>query len=267
MRKWPALLVALALCISLGASALAEDGAAPLPERVDLYYFYENLCGSCDGTEAFDAAAEEALSGVRETYPYAIHRHNVYTDAGKAMYRYVCDAMALDPDALTLPVLIAGGRVFQGDETIAKNLREAYLVAGEDLFVYQSVYNPAAKKTGAVLFEDYAADAEAVTVVYFYRITCEECAQTAPVMDALPEAVVLGSREVPVNLIRINTRSGNNGERVNAFFAQYDVPDADRMVPIAFTADQYFAGFEAISSGLEAALATTPPGFAFPGAE
>lgn len=258
--------ILMGLCLAVGAVALAGDEGG-LPDRVVLYYFYDELCGSCDGVEAFDAAAQEALAGVRELYPYEIHRLNVYTQAGKEKLDAVCGEMGLDADTLTLPVLIAGGRVFQGDETIASSLREAFLVAGEDLFVNGRVYNPAERKTGDALFEDYQADPEAVTVVYFYRITCEECEQTAPVIDSLPQAVTAGGTSAPVEVIRINTRSGNNGERVSAFFEGYAVADEDRMVPIAFVRDQYFAGYEAISAGLAAALETTAPGFVFPAAE
>lgn len=254
------------LCLAFGTQAACAV-ADTLPETVEMYYFYENLCASCNATEIFDAAAEEAMAGVRDQYPYVIHRYNIYKSADKAIYQQVCRDMGLDADALSLPVFIAGGRVFQGDETIAKNLREAYLVAGEDLFVNHQVYNPAQKKTGAALFDDYAADADAITVVYFYRITCEECAQTTPIIDALPETVAVEGEPVPVEVIRINTRSGNNGDRVSAFFDAYSVPDEDRMVPIAFTEGQYFAGIDAIASGLADALATTPPGFAFPSGE
>lgn len=254
MKRLLALVLPL-LLVSISPVALGEGA---LPEKVEMYYFYDTLCGSCDGTEAFDAAAEEALSGVRDLYPYDIYRVNVYTGEGRARYQALCEAMGLDEDMLSLPVLMAGGRVFQGDETIAKNLREAYLVAGEDLFVNGQVYNPAHKKTGTALFEDFQANPNAVTVVYFYRITCEECVQTAPVIDGLPDAA---------EVIRINTRSGNNGERVAAFFEAYGVPDEDRMVPIAFTSDAYFAGFDAISGGLPAAVEDGEAGFVFPGVE
>ena len=253
------MVVVLMVCTLLcAATAFAE-----LPDKVEMYYFYDELCGSCDGTEAFDAIAEEAMAGIRDMYPYEIYRVNVYSSAGKEQYRQICAEMGMDTQTFSLPLLVVGGRVFQGDETIARNMAEAFLVAGEDLFVNEMVYNPAQKKTGAALFEDYGVDGNAITVVYFYRITCEECRETTPVMDGLPQAVA----GIPVNVIRINTRSGNNGERINAFFEQYAVPDEDRMVPIAFTADGYFAGYEAISEGLADALAAAEPGFVFPAGE
>lgn len=250
MKKLTICLLLLFLCTGL---ALAEEKTPP--EKIELYYFYDNLCASCDGTEAFDLAAQTELLEVRDLYPYDIYRINVFKKEGKSHFEALCAEMGMDPAAITLPALFAGGRVYQGDETIQKNLQEAFLVAGEDMFINKRVYNPAEKKTGAALFEDYPIDESAVTIVYFYRITCEECNQTAPVIDAFKDAA---------QIVRINTRSGNNGDRISAFFEAYQVPDEHRMVPIVFTATEYLAGFEAISEGLQPAVENAEPGFTFP---
>lgn len=254
------------LCLGVRAPARCEQSAA-LPDAVALYYIYDNLCGSCeDATEAFDAIAARDLAPLADETPYVLHRINVFSKAGRAQYGALVDALGLDAEQITLPALIAGGRVFEGEEAIERNLREAFLVAAEDLYTYGRVYIPGARKTGVRLFEDYAAPDDAVTVVYFYRITCDECNEAAPVIDGLPDTIpAADGGAAPVQVLRINTRSGNNGERIAAFFDAYGVPDEDRMVPIAFTRDAYFAGFAAIGAGLADALAHTAPGFVFPG--
>jgi hypothetical protein len=135
-----------------GISEPASPRTAELPDRVDLYYFYEELCQSCDGAAEFDEIAAAELDGVRDRYPYAIHRINVFLRGNQNLYQEITDSLGLDRSALELPLLIAGRRVFVGNEGIAKNLREAFLTAGEDLFVYKRVYNPKEKKTGDRLF-------------------------------------------------------------------------------------------------------------------
>jgi hypothetical protein len=130
------------------------------------------------------------------------------------------------------------------------------LSAGEDLFVYKRVYNPKEKKTGDRLFEDYSIQPDHLSLVYFYRTTCDECGKVTPFINSLPEKIMLGARALPPDIIRINTRSGNNSERIAAFFEQYQVPDEDRMVPIVFLADTYLAGYEAITTGLIPCLET-----------
>ncbi|MDR2080126.1 MAG: hypothetical protein LBP74_10455 [Treponema sp.] len=253
------------LALVLGAGCGGEAGKIPepvpvpeaeLPERVDLYYFYEELCQSCNGTAEFDGAAETQLAGVRDRYPYAIHRINVFLQENRNLYRGAMDSLGLDGDTLELPLLVAGGRVFSGNERIAQNLREAFLTAGEDLFVNKRVYNPKEKKTGDRLFADYHIQPDHLNLVYFYRITCDECGKVTPFIDSLPENIIVDGRAVPLDITRINTRSGNNSERIAAFFDRYQVPDGDRMVPIVFLADTYLAGYEAITASLVPCLET-----------
>ena len=240
----------------LGKTASISDDAE---KKLVLSYFYEELCASCDGTEAFRAAAEKELAGVRDTYPYEIRTVNVFGKEGRALWQQEAAGYGIDPAEIELPVLLAGGKMFQGETKIRENLREAYLTAGEDLFVYEKPYQPGPKKTGAALFEDIQFDSAALTLVYFYRAVCEECGQTAPLIDALPKTTAAG---LPVNVIRLNTRSGDNAERIAAFFAAYAVPDEDRKVPIVFTGNGYLSGFDAIEAGLPSSLSARS-GFAF----
>lgn len=221
-----------------------------LPEKVQIEFYHDTVCGSCDGTAEFYQIMGEQLADVKDSYPYEVYAYNIYEQSGKASYQARLEEMGLDADSISLPLMIAGGRLYSGMDTIETNMKEAYLVAGEDLFVNKTVYNPKDKKTGGKLFEDYKADKKHLTVVYFYRITCEECQQTSPVIDSLPAAVTVDGKDIPVDVVRINTRSGNNGDRVTAFFDAYNVPDEDRMVPIVFVGERYLAGYEAISAEL-----------------
>lgn len=77
--------------------------------------------------------------------------------------------------------------------------------------------------------------------VYFYRLDCDECAETSPIIDAASESAFTA--------IRLNTRApGNNRERIYAFFDAYNVPDNRRMVPIIFLPDTYLSGEDEIRS-------------------
>ena len=238
----------------------ASGEAIVSDEKVNAYFFYEELCGSCrDDMDRFISILEEKLPlEEREQYPNSFHLTNVYESVGRAQYVKVTDDLGIDRDMLTFPLLILGGRIFQGFDSINSNIREAYLTAAEDLYVYERPYSPKARKTGEHLFDDYSINPDSVTIVYFYRITCEECAQVTPIVDSLPKTVLVDGRDRPVDVIRLNTRSGNNGERVAAFFEAWQVPDKDRMVPIIFFSDSYLAGIEAISPGLLKGLSTTP---------
>jgi hypothetical protein len=243
-----------------GTSPTAIADKTELPESINAYFFYEELCGTCHtDIDSFFSILQENLSPAeRDRYPHSFIYGNVFENQGRSLYVQVTDDLGLDRDLLETPLLIIGGRVFQGYDSIKTNIREAYLTAAEDLYVYKRPYNPRTRKTGNELFDDYPIVNDHAALVYFYRTTCPECAQVTPIIDALPGTVSVNGRERPLEIIRINTRSGNNSERVAAFFEAWQVPDQDRMVPIVFFSDSYLAGFEAISGELRQNLSRNP---------
>jgi len=222
-------------------------------EKIIAYFFYEELCSLChDDEEKFLSILKDKLPlAERDQYPNNFQSTNIYNTVGRQTYVRVTDELGLDREMLQTPFLVLGGRVFQGYDSISSNIRETYLTAAEDLYVYNRPYNPLTRKTGANLFDDYPVNPDNVSIVYFYRITCPECAQVTPIINALPKTISVNGREQALDIIRINTRSGNNSERVTAFFDAWQVPDKDRMVPIVFFSDTYLAGIEAISSELQ----------------
>lgn len=243
------------------AQAPVPETAAPDErEKIKAYFFYEELCSLCQTDyERFTSILREELPfEERNQYPNSFDILNAHNIAGRQEYVRVTDDLGLDRGTLQFPLLILGGRVFQGYDSISANIREAYLTAVEDLYVYKRPYNPRLKKTGDNLFDDYPVNPDHVTLVYYYRITCPYCAQVTPLIDALPKTVVTAGGERPLDIIRINTRSGNNGERIAAFFEAWQVPDEDRVVPIIFFPGSYLSGDEDISGALYERLGEEP---------
>jgi hypothetical protein len=242
----------------------AEASTAPLPqvvapverEKIKAYFFYEELCALCrTDEERFIAILQEKLPlAERDQYPHNIYILNAYNAAGRQEYQRITDDLGLDRGTLEFPLLILGGRVFQGYDSITANIREAYLTAAEDLYVYERPYNPRLKRAADNLFDDYPVNPDHLTLVYYYRITCPSCAQVSPLIDALPKTVLTAEGERPLDIIRINTRSGNNGERIAAFFDHWQVPDEERQVPIVFFAGSYLSGEEAIAGAIHERL-------------
>lgn len=132
-------LLLTALLLLLSAAVFASGNKAPVPaepvpgEKIIAYFFYEELCGSCSADE------ERFLSILREKLPLAerdMHPHsfeliNIYEKAGRSRYVQVTGDMGLDRETLEPPLLILGGRVFQGYDSIGSHIREAYFAAGE----------------------------------------------------------------------------------------------------------------------------------------
>jgi hypothetical protein len=244
--------VALTFACLLTARAVAEETAA-LPEKIELYYFHETVCGSCDGDQEFYDLYNEVLSPEdRALYPVKIYPTNVYQTGGKEAFAEKLALFGHSTDNLSFPVLMVNSKLFSGLESIRSNLREAFLTAGEDIFVNGYVYNKLTEPDD--IFARIPVDADHSTVLYFYRITCEECNAAKPTIDALPESVSIGETDTPLDVVRLNTRSGNVRDILYTMFDWYDVPDEDRVVPIVFLSDSYLSGKEDIESRLLADL-------------
>ncbi len=251
MRKGLMGLALLLFCMVLPGCAREEEER---PGKIEIHFFYNEPCASCDGTKDFYRVVKEELGDVSDRYPYEIYPHNVF-QASAAMDRdrelgklgYSQEVIG----SLTYPVMTVNGKAYLGMDSISQSLREAYLTAGEDLFVYdRGIFDPCRKQTLKELLGSYRLEKGSSSVVYFYRTVCEECIRTEEVIGSLPETVTVEGASYPQQVVRINTRSGRNDEVIQAFFAMYGVPEEEQMVPIVFTARGYLAGYDAISAGL-----------------
>lgn len=251
MRKGAIGIFLLLLWAGLSGCGRSEP---ELPEKIAIHFFYNEPCASCDGTKVFYQTVKEELGDVSDRYPYEIYPHNVFQASAAQDRDRVLGELGYDQEvinSLTYPIMTMNGKVYLGMDSISQSLREAYLTAGEDIFVYgRGVFDPTRKQTLKQLLESYKLEKGSSSIVYFYRTVCEECIRTEEVIDSLPETVTVDGDSYPQQIVRINTRSGRNNEVIQAFFAMYGVPEEEQMVPIVFTAQGYLAGYEAISSGL-----------------
>lgn len=243
--------------------------AETMPEaELTVYFFHDTACASCDGTEDFLAIVGEQLRGAGEEHPYTLKMYNTFTTSGAAAFAQVLAEYGLEDAGVTPPVAIVGGVALQGLERIEQNLREYFLTAAELSGLTETARLRVENDDPDDLFAGFAAEPGDSMVLYFYRATCEECLETAPVIDALPETLEIDGRESTVQVIRLNTRAGGNRDRVMALFAHYAVPEDKQMVPIVFLRDSYLAGYDEISALLLPSLeAGGGQSFVFPGAE
>lgn len=244
------LLSSILLILTVFGVSCRQVAEEELPDHLDVYYFYDNICGSCDEEGPFIDLFNEQVGTAKDTYPSNMHLVNIFNDGGMDYFERICSDYGLDPAEYDFPLLLLGGKAYVGTETIEKSLKEAYLVAAEDLFVNQKPYNPGSALADEALFADIEISEDKVPMIYFYRLVCPACIEIAPMLDELPEAIERNGQSKAIDFIRYNTRSGDNGKRIISLFEAYDVPDEDRKVPIIFLADSYLVGSEAIQAEL-----------------
>lgn len=255
MKRFPLLLGLFVLLCFAACDADKPD----LPESIEINFFYDEPCATCDPLPEFYELINQEIGDVKTQYAYEVHTYNVFQTGDAAVRDQVLSKLGFGQqliDTMTYPLMTINGNVYPGWEAIEESLREAYLTAGEDLFVYQrGVYDPTRKQTIKQMTQEYLVDKNASTIVYFYRTVCEECQQTdEELIHSLPETVMVDGKETKLNIIRINTRSGRNGDLMRAFCTAYNVPDEEQMVPTIFTSEGYLAGYDAIAASLMAKL-------------
>lgn len=221
MKKWIRNSIwTAAILLAIGSYAYASEQETEMPEEFPIWFFHDTACGNCDGTEEFLQIAFNEISGYRELYPYELRMYNVFKSDGYASMQSVIEEHELSLEGITFPAMLINGRIYEGLEQIEASLKQEYVSA-----------------VGS-------------SAVYFYRVDCQECIDTEPFMDSLPETIVTEGKELPFYLTRLNSREGDNGTLIRELFAEYEVPEEDQMVPFVFLADTYLAGQEEIEEKL-----------------
>lgn len=191
---------------------------------VPIYFFHDTACGNCDGTEEFLKIVTEQIADLRELYPYELHIYNVFKNDGREAAEKIFDENSLKESQIRYPALLIKGELYEGMDEIRNNLLKSYLKEAESI------------------------------AIYFYRDDCKECNDVKIFMDNLPDTIFINGTEVPFRLIQLNSREGDNGEKIRQLFTEYDVPEEEQMVPFVFLKDDYLAGKDEIEKNLMSQL-------------
>jgi hypothetical protein len=131
LKKLAAVLLACALAAV--AAGCAGRGAPRAGERIELYFFHETACASCNGTaELYDVFSEQ-VSDLREEYPYVIFERNTFTSDGREAMKELFEERGLSASGVAYPAVLIGGECMAGMDAIKERIRGAFLAAGEAL--------------------------------------------------------------------------------------------------------------------------------------
>ena len=220
MKRFCCLMLACLLAFWLSLPALAES-------KPELFYFFENYCGSCTPEEDFLKTFRE-MTG-KSAGDYACIFYNIrYENAREALNSAIAQ-YNIPKEKQLLPLLIVDGAVYAGQDAISTELPRDTL-AREDT-------------TDSVIY-------------YLYVTACGSCAEAKKTLDALPASVFI-TRGAYTFASRVEVISINIGEDTAlalSLFESYQVPEDKQAAPIVFLRDKYLSGSGEIKRELHPAL-------------
>lgn len=239
----------LVICIISTVVFFFIKNDATSNEPVEIFYFHDTACGSCNGDQDIYDIVSEELTDMRDEYPYTVSSYNVFQSAAYKKFQEIQQEKGLNDITANFPLAIVGNNALVGLEMIESRIREYLLIAYEDKEkkIIASVENSLVAED---LFASFEVDKDENTLLYFYRITCPDCEMVRPTIEDIPKNVAVGTEKHKTNLLEFNSRSGKNGDRIRLLFEEYNIPSEDQVVPIVFFADSYLAGPEDINNYL-----------------
>lgn len=190
-------------------------------EPLEIQYFYNNPCGSCNGEASFYEMFNQEVGDLKEQIDYHITTYNTFQDGDLKRFEKTCDTLGIDEKDRIIPMAIVGDSVLVGDQNIEEEMREAF-----------------ADK------ESVDKD-ESAHLIYFYTQSCKDC-ERAKVVFSENDSIENNT----ISLMSLDIGESATLEKLKAYFKAYKVKEKEQQVPIVFYDKGYLSGYEAIEKEL-----------------
>ena len=122
MRKILSLLLAAALLLLALAGCSQAQKEEPLPESIEINFFYNEPCGAChDQINDFYDMFNTQLEDVKDKYPYDLQAYNVFQASASDKMYTVLEGLGYPEElisSLTYPILTINGKAYLGTDSI-----------------------------------------------------------------------------------------------------------------------------------------------------
>jgi len=200
-----------ALCAALAAALLctALCGCQSRQPRVELVYFYDSPCASCDEETDFRALLKEQTQDLQAFRACGLRCVNTFREGTDELER-LAKERGLENPGQYKDVLFIGAHVLTGD-AIKKGLRQFY---------WQAV----------------GLGSEKNVVEYYYREDCPDCQQLKN--DVTPWLASITDRPV----VRIDTTDPQTKQDFRALADRIKLPDDRYQIPYLIDGGVHYSG-------------------------
>ena len=216
-------------------------------ESIEVSYYYEEVCASCDGTKDFYELYNRVFtSDDKKTFEAKISTYNVFMDSCRTQYEEVKNELQI-PSGVSLPVLVVDGTWISGHENMEAQMRD--LLMNRETIEQPEVVatrfsddvEEDSKEDSAFWLELHHTieEAKLPAVVLFSTNNCEDCHFVK---------TWFSEHELSIQLIEYNIIEDECLNELKSVFTQYGVPEEMQKVPAVFFGEQYLIGKDEIPS-------------------
>lgn len=226
---------------------------------VDVYYFFDNPCASCDEEKKFSDMAAKAFKGIEKNTPYRIFNYNLFNQSNMNTFEKVCEKFNILPEKRILPMVLINGGYLTGKDNIEKNLKTFFTeITTSSKPNYHFSINeeelPEYKNTTSQKIAPQSIDPNNSYFIYFHTVSCEDCHRTETFLSSLEKNYTIEVKGTEINSTVViesrNLAEITEVSEIHAYFEAYHVPLEKQQVPIIFYKGGYISGYTEIEAKL-----------------
>ncbi len=221
---------------------------------IEVSYYYEEVCASCDGTKEFYELYNRVFSSEdKKTFEAKISTYNVFMDSCRIQYEEVKEELQI-PAGTSLPVLVIEEHWISGHDSMEAQMRELLMnreetetVPEEDGLVQATAAVDLEQKKDEGFWQDLYSvieEAKLPVVMLFSTNNCEDCQFVKK---------WFAEQELSIQLVEYNIIEHGCLDELKSIFTQYGVPEEKQKVPAVFLGEEYLIG-KAETQSLEMVL-------------
>lgn len=239
---WSLLVVFIITLLSSGCRKVQDP-----PASIQVYYFFNNPCASCDEREKISSLLQEANHDEDKKIDYQFYDYNLFHKGNEEIFDRICKEQGINRKTIDLPLLIIGDQYVYGWSHIQESAAE----------MLQASQREVSEQGNQEVAEDE------LKFIYFYTNGCDDCDKVSKVLDQLGKVYPSNGIEYQVSIERKEV--SKNYEEVSNYFEAYQVPEKEQVVPILFYAEGYLSGYYQVKDQLEDIILTgKAKGFQYP---
>lgn len=216
-RNKKIILAVLLIAACLVAAAMQIWGSVK-PEKTEIHYFYDGVCGSCDYEREFVDLFNDKLAGVKNKAEFSLIMHNTFT-VGETTAQKLYNKYNIPKEAQNTPLLIIGSQYLYTQDEIETNIRKVFC-------------------------EEFQIE-DSNILTYYFRPECKDCTRIA---DFFNETM---AEHPDIKFEKIDTTDEIPKQKFKDFLAEIAVPTEEWQVPFVYYQGKYLSGDKEIESKLE----------------